>query len=67
MPLVNLYYAVLGEDEDGYGVRSSPKLDPSLLVEQRDNVSSQPFYLYRGVIDVRQQEFQTPQLPLDRS
>ena len=41
-------FAVLSEDEDGYGLESSAKLDPSLLVEQRDNVSDAPLL---GVVD----------------
>lgn len=60
-------YAVLSENADGYFLEHSPKLDPSLLVEQRDNVSDKPFYLYQGVIDVRQLGFQKLQSPSDQS
>jgi hypothetical protein len=63
-PAGNLY-AVLSENTDGYGLEASPKLDPSLLVEQHDNVSEMPFYLYRGVIDARQLEFRRLQSPPD--
>jgi hypothetical protein len=46
-------FAVLSEDQEGYGVESGPMLDPLLLEEQTDETSEEPFYLYRGVLDVR--------------
>ena len=65
------FFAVLSKDEEGYGLPSSPKLDPSRLVEQRDDVSEQPFYLYLGVLDVRQLRSQTlpksPGNPLEKA
>jgi hypothetical protein len=35
------------------------KLDPSLLLEQRDDVSEEPYYLYLGVVNVLPRGFQT--------
>jgi hypothetical protein len=57
------YFAVLSEDEQGYGLRHSAKLDPSRLLEQRDDVSEQPFYLYSGIVDIRPKESQKLGLP----
>jgi hypothetical protein len=48
------YFAVLSQDDEGFGLPSSPKLDPSRLEERTDDVSGQQFYLYLGVLDVRQ-------------
>lgn len=49
-------YAVLTSDTAGGRPlpAGSQKLDPSRLVEQRDDVSEEPYYLYLGVLDVPQ-------------
>lgn len=56
------HYAVLSQEtaEGSFLPGSTPRLDPSLLVERHDNNSEEPFYLYSGVIDVPLPEFQKP-------
>src|ERR1700726_4114583 len=52
------YLAALSRDEMDFGLRFWPKLDPLRLVRQHDDVSEEPFYLYLGVVDIRQIEFE---------
>jgi hypothetical protein len=59
-------YAVLSRAEEGRFLPSSPKLDPSRLVEQRDDVSEEPYYLYFGLVDVPPTGFQRLEPPPGR-